>query len=154
MVKLQTIDFILECIWKKTKHLPIECLQGTIIINSVLSEIKPGLLFATTNMVPYIFSHQVLLLSFPLLLPSISCMLQFQAPTTQHGWYNVRSKNLQSLSFFGNDRTKATFHPFPACEDLSFGLLLSKSPSHDLYGLFSSLDVKQKSMPFERTGQF
>ena len=36
MVKLLTIDFILECIWKKqTKHLPIECLQGTIIIYSV-----------------------------------------------------------------------------------------------------------------------
>ena len=31
MVKLQTIDFILECIWKKTtKDLPIDCLQGTI----------------------------------------------------------------------------------------------------------------------------
>ena len=108
----------------------------------------------STYMVPYIFSHQVLLFSFPFLLPSISYMLQFQAPTTQHGWYNVRSKNLQSLSFFGNDRTKATFHPFPACEDLSFGLLLSKSLSHDLYGLFSSLVVKQELMLFEGSGQF
>ena len=36
MVKLLTIDFILKCIWKKKpKHLPIECLQGTIIIYSV-----------------------------------------------------------------------------------------------------------------------
>ena len=136
------------------RYFPAFCFSffhGTKV--KIPSEIKPCLLSVTTNMVPYIFSHQVLLLSFPLVLPSISCMLQFQAPTTQHGWYNVRSKNLQSLSFFGNDRTKATFHPFPACEDLSFGLLLSKSPSHDLYGLFSSLVVKQKSMPLEGTGQ-
>ena len=37
MVKLQTIDFILECIWKKPpKHLPTyrECLYGTILIYS------------------------------------------------------------------------------------------------------------------------
>ena len=35
MVKLQTIDFIRKAGTKKTKHLPIECLYGTIIIYSV-----------------------------------------------------------------------------------------------------------------------
>ena len=35
MVKLQTIDFICKADRKRKKHLPIECLQGTIIIYSV-----------------------------------------------------------------------------------------------------------------------
>ena len=41
MVELQTIDFIRKADTKKTKHLPIECLQGTIIIYSVQMNLRP-----------------------------------------------------------------------------------------------------------------
>ena len=49
MVKLQTIDFIRKAGTKKTKHLPIECLQGTIIIYSVV-----GLQIRSANVIVYL----------------------------------------------------------------------------------------------------